>query len=129
MTDADAPQRLQLRNGLDALGHEHGAAVLGEVGQRTDEGPSRGVHRDPANEREVEPDDVRGEGEHVLQARVAGAGVVHGQEDPVAAQLGHARHQRRVVGHLDVLGELHDDPAPRDTGERATEPGVEDRVR
>jgi hypothetical protein len=47
----------------------------------------------------------------VVEAGVAGAGVVNGQLGVPQAQLGHGRHQRRVVGHRAVLGELDDHPA------------------
>jgi hypothetical protein len=46
----------------------------------------------------------------VLEAGVAGPGVVDGQLGVAQAQLGHGRHQRRVVGHRAVLGQLDDHP-------------------
>ena len=74
--DAEGTEHRELLGGLDALGQQDCADRVGEPHQRGRQRVARRVGVDAVRELEVELEDVGAEMEDVLEARVAGTGIV-----------------------------------------------------
>jgi hypothetical protein len=127
-TDAELPEHLELLRGLDSLGDDLRAGLGGEGAQRPHHRPMPRLVLGELDQGLVELDELRSEGEHVADARVARAHVV--ESDPAAA-LAHVRHLSRQDLRLrewGVLGELKDHPGDvvlgQARGERGRDQGL-----
>ena len=100
----------QLVRGLDALGHDRLPALAGELPERAEDGLGGVVGGPGLDQRQVDLDDVELELPEQAQAGVAGAHVVRGDPDAVAAQQVERRAQPGQVLHGLALGELEHDP-------------------
>ena len=94
---------------LDSLGADDRPGAIREAHERLHQSHPCRVGADRLGQRPVQLDDVRAQPHQLLQARVAGSGVV--DRDPAAAlaELGEHLRQRLVVGNELVLGYLDHD--------------------
>ena len=107
--DAEPGERGQLGGGLDALGEQPGVDPAGELAEHLGQGHAHRVGVGVADQRAVELHDLRAQGGELLQARVAAAGVVQGDQGAARAQLVALAAQGGQVVHGRVLGQLDDD--------------------
>jgi hypothetical protein len=101
---------VELGLGLDPLGDDTGPHLAGEGGHGPHQGPPVLVGVEVPDQFAVELQEVRGELDHVPEARVAGAGVVDGHPHPPGQPRGQVVPEQGVVGHRLLLGELDHQP-------------------
>jgi hypothetical protein len=77
--DPEPDERFQLGHALDPLGQHPGVELAGEAAQHLDQGRLGRVAVAAGDQRPVQLDQVGAEQHQVLEAGVAGAGVVDGQ--------------------------------------------------
>ena len=107
--DAELADGRQLGVGLQALGDDLRAGLVGEVDERGGQRPADGVGVDAAGEVAVELDDLGRQLEDVGERGEAGAGVVDRQARAGAAQAAERGAQALVVLDGEVLGQLDDE--------------------
>ena len=110
---AELDELVELLRGLDALGDEARAGVVGERHEGTGERSASEVDVDAGDEVAVEFDELRLELEDVGQAGEPGAGVVDRKPHTVAPERGERLRDRGVVVDRVVFGELDDDSTRR----------------
>src|SRR4051812_39894176 len=114
--DAEPHERGQLRRGLQAFGEHPGVDPAGELAEHLGQRHPHRIGVGVADQRPVQLDDLRSQGGQLLQAGVAAACVVQGDEGAAAAQLVGLPAQCGQVVHRGVLGQLHDDPVQVGSG-------------
>ena len=101
-------ERAQVGEVLDALAADRGAGGAGERDERLEQRVARRVAVRAVHQRAVDLEDVGRDADQLLQAGVAGAGVVERDAGAARAQLGEARLERLLGREQLVLGELDD---------------------
>ena len=120
--DLQALEGLELAPGLDALGQQPGVDAAAELAEQLGEGELHLVAVGAVDEGPVQLDEVRAELRHLLQARVAGAGVVEGQQGAAQRELVAQRDEWPQVADGLVLGQLgHERPQVTGSQEQVPE--------